>query len=186
MERSKKCGFHIFVFDIVPFQPLQWAHHPVSSHQPPLIYSICIYTFHKVCYEGACDGQLYRLFDRYTYEVAPVFVLMEDEVLSKLRSLVGWAQGDGIFCPGGTMSNMYAMNLARYRAFPEVKLKGQWALPRLAVFTSQEVGENCMVEVMHYLTSHSHINLFYTNFPPEPLLCDESSGLSGHWDRERV
>uniref|UniRef100_A0A8C8JNR1 Cysteine sulfinic acid decarboxylase n=1 Tax=Oncorhynchus tshawytscha TaxID=74940 RepID=A0A8C8JNR1_ONCTS len=79
---------------------------------------------------------------QYTYEVAPVFVLMEDEVLSKLRSLVGWAQGDGIFCPGGTMSNMYAMNLARYRAFPEVKLKGQWALPRLAVFTSQEVGEN--------------------------------------------
>uniref|UniRef100_A0A8C7RMC0 Cysteine sulfinic acid decarboxylase n=1 Tax=Oncorhynchus mykiss TaxID=8022 RepID=A0A8C7RMC0_ONCMY len=75
---------------------------------------------------------------QYTYEVAPVFVLMEDEVLSKLRSLVGWAQGDGIFCPGGTMSNMYAMNLARYRAFPEVKLKGQWALPRLAVFTSQE------------------------------------------------
>ncbi|XP_023825608.1 cysteine sulfinic acid decarboxylase isoform X1 [Salvelinus sp. IW2-2015] len=75
---------------------------------------------------------------QYTYEVAPVFVLMEDAVLSKLRSLVGWAQGDGIFCPGGTMSNMYAMNLARYRAFPEVKLKGQWALPRLAVFTSQE------------------------------------------------
>uniref|UniRef100_A0A673W5V3 Cysteine sulfinic acid decarboxylase n=1 Tax=Salmo trutta TaxID=8032 RepID=A0A673W5V3_SALTR len=75
---------------------------------------------------------------QYTYEVAPVFVLMEDEVLSKLRSLVGWAQGDGIFCPGGTVSNMYAMNLARYRAFPEVKLKGQRALPRLAVFTSQE------------------------------------------------
>ncbi|XP_041722665.2 cysteine sulfinic acid decarboxylase isoform X1 [Coregonus clupeaformis] len=75
---------------------------------------------------------------QYTYEVAPVFVLMEDEVLSKLRSLVGWAEGDGIFCPGGTVSNMYAMNLARYRAFPEVKLKGQLALPRLAVFTSQE------------------------------------------------
>uniref|UniRef100_A0A4W5LQN6 Cysteine sulfinic acid decarboxylase n=1 Tax=Hucho hucho TaxID=62062 RepID=A0A4W5LQN6_9TELE len=75
---------------------------------------------------------------QYTYEVAPVFVLMEDEVLSKLRSLVGWAEGDGIFCPGGTMSNMYAMNVARYRAFPEVKLKGLWSLPRLAVFTSQQ------------------------------------------------
>uniref|UniRef100_A0A673XYW4 Cysteine sulfinic acid decarboxylase n=1 Tax=Salmo trutta TaxID=8032 RepID=A0A673XYW4_SALTR len=75
---------------------------------------------------------------QYTYEVAPVFVLMEGEVLSKLRSLVGWAEGDGIFCPGGTMSNMYAMNVARYRAFPEVKLKGMWSLPRLAVFTSQQ------------------------------------------------
>ncbi|XP_010868557.1 cysteine sulfinic acid decarboxylase [Esox lucius] len=75
---------------------------------------------------------------QYTYEVAPVFVLMEEEVLSKLRSLVGWTHGDGIFCPGGTVSNMYAMNLARFRAFPEVKVKGQWALPRLAVFASQE------------------------------------------------
>ncbi|CAB1343458.1 unnamed protein product [Coregonus sp. 'balchen'] len=84
------------------------------------------------------DVAKYSVKTQYTYEVAPVFVLMEDEVLSKLRSLVGWAEGDGIFCPGGTVSNMYAMNLARYRAFPEVKLKGQLALPRLAVFTSQE------------------------------------------------
>ncbi|XP_035237390.1 cysteine sulfinic acid decarboxylase [Anguilla anguilla] len=75
---------------------------------------------------------------QYTYEVAPVFVLMEEVVLSQLRSLVGWEAGDGIFCPGGSVSNMYAMNLARYRAFPQVKLRGLWAVPRLAVFTSQE------------------------------------------------
>uniref|UniRef100_A0A8C9W5B8 Cysteine sulfinic acid decarboxylase n=1 Tax=Scleropages formosus TaxID=113540 RepID=A0A8C9W5B8_SCLFO len=75
---------------------------------------------------------------QYTYEVAPVFVLMEDVVLSKLRSLVGWSDGDGIFCPGGSVSNIYAMNLARYRAFPQVKLKGLWSVPRLAVFTSEE------------------------------------------------
>uniref|UniRef100_A0A8C9RT33 Cysteine sulfinic acid decarboxylase n=1 Tax=Scleropages formosus TaxID=113540 RepID=A0A8C9RT33_SCLFO len=76
---------------------------------------------------------------QYTYEVAPVFVLMEDVVLSKLRSLVGWSDGDGIFCPGGSVSNIYAMNLARYRAFPQVKLKGLWSVPRLAVFTSEEL-----------------------------------------------
>uniref|UniRef100_A0A8B9KGZ0 Cysteine sulfinic acid decarboxylase n=1 Tax=Astyanax mexicanus TaxID=7994 RepID=A0A8B9KGZ0_ASTMX len=75
---------------------------------------------------------------QYTYEVAPVFVLMEDVVLRKLRSLVGWSEGDGIFCPGGSVSNMYAMNIARYWAFPQVKTQGLWAVPRLAVFTSQE------------------------------------------------
>uniref|UniRef100_A0AAR2ISF8 Cysteine sulfinic acid decarboxylase n=1 Tax=Pygocentrus nattereri TaxID=42514 RepID=A0AAR2ISF8_PYGNA len=75
---------------------------------------------------------------RYTYEVAPVFVLMEDVVLRKLRSLVGWSEGDGIFCPGGSVSNMYAMNVARYWAFPQVKTQGLWTVPRLAVFTSQE------------------------------------------------
>ncbi|XP_030623271.1 cysteine sulfinic acid decarboxylase isoform X2 [Chanos chanos] len=75
---------------------------------------------------------------QYTYEVAPVFVLMEDVVLQKLRSLLGWNEGDGIFCPGGSISNMCAMNVARYWAFPQVKTQGLWALPRLAIFTSQE------------------------------------------------
>lgn len=75
----------------------------------------------------------------FTYEVAPVFVLMEKEVLRGLRQLVGWTEGDGIFCPGGSTSNMYAMNLARYRLFPEVKSQGLWHLPKLAIFTSPEV-----------------------------------------------
>ncbi|XP_039602686.1 cysteine sulfinic acid decarboxylase isoform X1 [Polypterus senegalus] len=75
---------------------------------------------------------------QYTYEVGPVFVLMEEVVLTKLRAIIGWNSGDGIFCPGGSISTMYAMNLARYRAFPEVKVRGLWSLPRLALFTSQE------------------------------------------------
>ncbi|KAM8753814.1 cysteine sulfinic acid decarboxylase isoform 1-T1 [Acanthopagrus schlegelii] len=74
----------------------------------------------------------------FTYEVAPVFVLMETEVLRGLRQLVGWTEGDGLFCPGGSTSNMFAMNLARYRLFPEVKSRGLWGLPRLTVFTSSE------------------------------------------------
>ena len=68
-----------------------------------------------------------------------MFVLMEDVVLTKLRSMVGWLSGDGIFCPGGSISNIFGMNVARYHAFPEVKRQGLWALPRLAVFTSQDV-----------------------------------------------
>ncbi|XP_063808162.1 cysteine sulfinic acid decarboxylase isoform X3 [Pseudophryne corroboree] len=75
---------------------------------------------------------------RYTYEVAPVFVLMEDEILRTMRSFIGWKTGDGIFCPGGSISNMYAMNVARFKHFPHCKEKGLHALPRLTVFTSQE------------------------------------------------
>ncbi|NXH98477.1 CSAD decarboxylase, partial [Pachycephala philippinensis] len=74
----------------------------------------------------------------YTYEVAPVLVLMEEQVLAKLRELVGWSSGDGIFAPGGSMSNMLAMNVARFRRFPESRSRGNWALPRLALFASQE------------------------------------------------
>ncbi|NXH92200.1 CSAD decarboxylase, partial [Edolisoma coerulescens] len=75
---------------------------------------------------------------RYTYEVAPVLLLMEEQVLAKLRELVGWSSGDGIFAPGGSMSNMLAMNVARFRRFPESRSRGNWDLPRLALFASQE------------------------------------------------
>ncbi|KAK2102109.1 hypothetical protein P7K49_019776 [Saguinus oedipus] len=75
---------------------------------------------------------------QYTYEIAPVFVLMEEEVLRKLRVLVGWSSGDGIFCPGGSISNMYAVNLARYQRYPDCKQRGLRTLPPLALFTSKE------------------------------------------------
>lgn len=74
----------------------------------------------------------------FTYEVAPVFVLLENEVLRAMRLLVGWTEGDGLFCPGGSTSNMYAMNLARYQLFPDVKSKGLRGLPQLVLFTSPE------------------------------------------------
>uniref|UniRef100_A0A4W3IKL5 Cysteine sulfinic acid decarboxylase n=1 Tax=Callorhinchus milii TaxID=7868 RepID=A0A4W3IKL5_CALMI len=75
---------------------------------------------------------------QYTYEISPVFVLMEDVVLKKLRELIGWMTGDGIFCPGGSMSNMFAINLARHRLYPHVKQRGLWVVPRLVIFTSEE------------------------------------------------
>lgn len=40
---------------------------------------------------------------------------------------------------GGSIANMYGMNLARYHQFPHVKTDGMHALPRLIVFTSLHV-----------------------------------------------
>uniref|UniRef100_H2TIZ7 Glutamate decarboxylase 2 n=1 Tax=Takifugu rubripes TaxID=31033 RepID=H2TIZ7_TAKRU len=77
----------------------------------------------------------------FTYEVAPVFVLLEYVTLKKMRDIIGWqdGRGDGIFSPGGAISNMYAMLLARFKMFPEVKEKGMSSVPRLAAFTSEHV-----------------------------------------------
>lgn len=36
----------------------------------------------------------------YTFEVAPVFTLMESVLFGYMRKLIGWTTGDGIFCPG--------------------------------------------------------------------------------------
>lgn len=75
----------------------------------------------------------------FTYEVAPVFVLLEYVTLKKMREIIGWpdGRGDGIFSPGGAISNMYAMLLARFKMFPEVKEKGMSSVPRLVAFTSE-------------------------------------------------
>uniref|UniRef100_A0A8C8DUK9 Glutamate decarboxylase 2 n=1 Tax=Oryzias sinensis TaxID=183150 RepID=A0A8C8DUK9_9TELE len=75
----------------------------------------------------------------FTYEVAPVFVLLEYVTLKKMREIIGWPEGrgDGIFSPGGAISNMYAMLLARFKMFPEVKEKGMSSVPRLVAFTSE-------------------------------------------------
>ncbi|KAG9329826.1 hypothetical protein JZ751_028935 [Albula glossodonta] len=75
----------------------------------------------------------------FTYEIAPVFVLMEQLTLKKMREIIGWpgGDGDGIFSPGGAISNMYSVMVARYKYFPEVKTKGMSAAPKLVLFTSE-------------------------------------------------
>ncbi|KAF4519829.1 hypothetical protein B566_EDAN006843 [Ephemera danica] len=76
----------------------------------------------------------------YTYEVAPVFTLMEETVLKEMRTIVGFpnGDGDGIFCPGGSMANGYGISCARYHKFPQVKTAGLHGLPRLVVLTSED------------------------------------------------
>uniref|UniRef100_A0A8C1LP00 Zgc:163121 n=1 Tax=Cyprinus carpio TaxID=7962 RepID=A0A8C1LP00_CYPCA len=77
---------------------------------------------------------------RFTYEISPVFILMEEVVLRKMHSIIGWPEedGDGIFCPGNnTMSNLYSVLLARFHLFPAVKTHGMSVIPRLALFTSE-------------------------------------------------
>jgi hypothetical protein len=54
----------------------------------------------------------------HTFEVAPVFTLMESELLKKYGQLIGGdfaVNSDGLFVPGGSLSNLYALQLARFR-----------------------------------------------------------------------
>lgn len=79
---------------------------------------------------------------RYTYEVAPVFTLMEREVIQKSLELVGYPlmpEADGIMCPGGSISNMYGMLLARHKILPCIKKSGLFSMESpLACFTSED------------------------------------------------
>ncbi|XP_076437424.1 cysteine sulfinic acid decarboxylase-like [Babylonia areolata] len=75
----------------------------------------------------------------HTYECAPVFVVMEKYVMGKLCETVGFprGQGEGIFCPGGSFSNIMAVHLARYRNNPDVSSKGLWDMPKVRLYTSE-------------------------------------------------
>lgn len=75
----------------------------------------------------------------FTYEVAPVFITMEHVLLQKMRGIVGWSTGESTFAPGGTICNLYAVLVARYNKFSDVKQKGMRPLPgQLVVFTSNQ------------------------------------------------
>ncbi|HEV8599202.1 MAG TPA: pyridoxal-dependent decarboxylase [Gemmatimonadales bacterium] len=64
----------------------------------------------------------------YTYEAAPVGTLCELALIERMNGLVGFSSGEGIFTPGGSISNLVAVLAARHRAFPQVKLRGLGSL----------------------------------------------------------
>lgn len=76
----------------------------------------------------------------FTYEIAPVFILMENVVLTKMREIIwGNSEGDSILAPGGSISNLYAFLAARHKMFPEYKLHGSKVIPgELVMFTSDQ------------------------------------------------
>ena len=72
----------------------------------------------------------------YTFKVAGPQVLIEREVLGRMVAAAGFADGEGSFFPGGSISNLTAMVVARNRAVSSARddgLSGE----RLTVYTSE-------------------------------------------------
>ena len=40
------------------------------------------------------------LYFRHTFEVSPAIVILENYMFKKLSSIIGYPNGEGIFCPG--------------------------------------------------------------------------------------
>lgn len=72
----------------------------------------------------------------YTYEVAPVATLIEQELISKMCAALGFESKEGIFVPGGSNANLTAMLAARNRKIPSVKDYG--VSERMTVFVSDQ------------------------------------------------
>merc|ERR550534_3416672 len=61
-----------------------------------------------------------------------------------MREVIGWEEGDSILAPGGSISNMYAVIIARHKQFPEHKQKGMRTIP---------------AQLICYTSKHSHYSL---------------------------
>ncbi|CDH57037.1 glutamate decarboxylase [Lichtheimia corymbifera JMRC:FSU:9682] len=81
----------------------------------------------------------------HVYHVSPVLSLMEIEVTKAVGKLLGMGDASGgLFCPGGSASNLLAMVTARNKLYPSIKTKGYIPRPfnpeaeygKLKVFTS--------------------------------------------------
>jgi len=61
-----------------------------------------------------------------TYENAPVYTLIEEELFRATRARIGYpgAIGDGMLCPGGSISIISAIHVAKVFKYPEVRTKG--------------------------------------------------------------
>ncbi|XP_067004135.1 glutamate decarboxylase [Anabrus simplex] len=75
----------------------------------------------------------------FTYEIAPVFILMEHVVLQRMREIIGFTGGDSILAPGGSISNLYAFLAARHKMFPDYKSRGLHSIRgQLVMYTSDQ------------------------------------------------
>ena len=99
---------------------------------------------------------------------------MEHVVLKKMREVIGWkgGAGDSILAPGGAVSNLYAVMIARHKMFPEFKQKGLKGLPQLVLYTSEHVSnfsfffssalfpiwwrKTCLIALVIYVSSVKH------------------------------
>ncbi|KAI9299802.1 pyridoxal phosphate-dependent transferase, partial [Cunninghamella echinulata] len=83
----------------------------------------------------------------HVYHCSPVLSLMEVEVTKATARLLNMNESaSGLFCPGGSASNLLAMITARNKLFPSIKTKGYFPRPYapqsdygiLKVFTSTD------------------------------------------------
>jgi len=73
----------------------------------------------------------------YTFEIAPMATLIENEMITTMAKLAGFEAGEGIFTTGGSNGNLMGMLCARDRKLPESQFDGLQG-KELVAFISEE------------------------------------------------
>ena len=74
----------------------------------------------------------------YTYKAAGVHALIERELVDRMSGMVGFHDGEGVFAPGGSVSNLQAMTVARNEVLKDAREKGITGESTPRVYVSDE------------------------------------------------
>ncbi|MEL6496936.1 MAG: pyridoxal-dependent decarboxylase [Planctomycetota bacterium] len=77
----------------------------------------------------------------YTYKAAGVQVLLEQQLIDHMLGFAGWEGGDGLFTPGGSLSNMAGMIIGRNEMLDDARERGLSVAgggDRLTLYVSEE------------------------------------------------
>ena len=88
-----------------------------------------------------------------------------------MREIIGFHTGDSILAPGGSISNMYALIIARHRFYPQHKHHGMRAIKEhLVVYTSEDVrifSFQFLLESSFYISCNIYYDMFVLYLKPE-------------------
>jgi glutamate/tyrosine decarboxylase-like PLP-dependent enzyme len=73
----------------------------------------------------------------YTFEIAPIATIIENEMITTMSKLVGFDAGEGIFTTGGSNGNLMGLLCARDRKFPAAQQEGLQG-KQLIAFVSED------------------------------------------------
>ena len=82
----------------------------------------------------------------FTYELAPVFTLMENDLFEHMRKIIGWDDVDGTMCPGGSFANFMGLHLSRSKLHPEFNKEGIHGKNQMKYLHLKEVTIPCSRE----------------------------------------
>ena len=114
----------------------QTLEHSVKTDHPHFLNAL----YHGTDFYGKIGGYVSEVMNTngYSYEVGPLFTLVEKNLIKYTVDKVGWISGDGLTCPGGSLANIYAMVMARHYRFPDTKRTGISGQAPMVIFTSEE------------------------------------------------
>ncbi len=114
----------------------QYLYHSVNTGNPNF-YNQLFSGFTPTGYLGELITAITNS-SMYTFEMSPVSTLIENELINKMCSYVGYKNGFGTFVTGGSNGNLVGMLAGLFSHSPESKLNGLSSEKKFTAFVSDE------------------------------------------------